>query len=169
MTPETAVRRFRIVLGVFIVGLMVSGITAFPLLTEMKMLANWLGVGEAASQVGYEGLTYWILTVKCGLEEVYARHPWVAYGTDWLAFGHLVIALFFIGPLIRPAEGRQVILAGIVACFLVMPLALICGPVRGIPLYWRLIDCSFGVLGAVPLFYCLSLLNRMVLTCGVKR
>jgi hypothetical protein len=30
---------------------------------------------------------------------------------------------------------------------------MICGQVRGIPFYWRLIDCSFGVIGAVPLIY----------------
>ncbi len=36
----------------------------------------------------------------------------------------------------------------------VIPLALICGPIRGIPFYWRLIDCSFGVVGFVPLWVC---------------
>jgi hypothetical protein len=45
--------------------------------------------------------------------------------------------------------------------WLVLPLALICGPLRGIPIYWRLIDCSFGVLGAVPLVYCLHLTRLM--------
>ena len=40
-------------------------------------------------------------------------------------------------------------------------LALICGPLRGIPVYWRLIDCSFGVIGIIPLVYCLRLLGKM--------
>ena len=31
-------------------------------------------------------------------------------------------------------------------------LALIFGPIRGIPLFWRLIDCSFGLFGAIPLW-----------------
>ena len=39
--------------------------------------------------------------------------------------------------------------------------ALLCGPLRGIPFGWRLIDCSFGVLGAVPLLYCLRLTRRL--------
>lgn len=161
MTPATAICRFRIILGLFIAGLIVSGVTAFPLLTEMKLLVSWLGLGDAVSPTGHDGLTFWILTVKCGLEDMYGHYPWIAYGTDWLAFGHIVIAMFFIGPMIRPAEARSAIWAGIAACFLVIPLALICGPVRGIPLYWRLIDCSFGVFGAVPLFYCLKLLKRI--------
>ena len=38
-----------------------------------------------------------------------------------------------------------------IACVLVLPLALVMGPLRGIPLYWRLIDCSFGVVGIIPL------------------
>ncbi|HZF87838.1 hypothetical protein [Streptomyces sp.] len=31
------------------------------------------------------------------------------------------------------------------------PLALICGPLRGIPFWWSLIDMSFGVFGVIPL------------------
>lgn len=47
------------------------------------------------------------------------------------------------------------------ACVAVIPLAMICGPIRGIPLYWRLVDCSFGVIGILPLIYCLTLIRRM--------
>jgi hypothetical protein len=38
-----------------------------------------------------------------------------------------------------------------IGCGLVIPLAAICGPLRGIPLFWLPIDISFGVLGIVPL------------------
>lgn len=161
MTASEATRRFRISLGVFILGLIASGITAFPLLAEMRLLTSWLGLDASPSPAGHSGLAFWLLTVRFGLEDVYARYPWIAYGTDWLAFGHLVIALFFVGPLIRPAGSRSVIWSGIVACVLVVPLALICGAIRGIPGYWRLIDCSFGVFGVVPLVYCLRLLRHL--------
>lgn len=33
----------------------------------------------------------------------------------------------------------------------IIPLALICGPIRGIPFFWTCVDMSFGVLGLVPL------------------
>ena len=105
-----------------------------------------------------------MLTVRDGLREMYAAHLWIAYGTDWLAFAHLVLAVFFIGPWRDPVRNVWVLRAGIIACVLVLPLALICGPLRGIPLYWRLIDCSFGVFGAVPLVYCVRLVRRMELT-----
>lgn len=159
MTTDMATRRYRAVLGLFIVGLVVSGVTAFPLLAEMRLLCDWLGVGAATAAAGHTGLEYWILTVRWGLEETYAKYPWIGYGTDWLAFGHIVIALFFIGPLRRPTESRATLAAGMAACVLVVPLALIGGAVRGIPFYWRLIDCAFGVLGIVPLLYCWRLLR----------
>jgi hypothetical protein len=148
-------------MGLFIAGLIASGVTAFPLLAEMKLLVGLIGLGDAASAEGYEGLQRWILTVRFGLEEVYARHPWIGYGTDWLAFGHLVIALFFIGPFLRPRTGRSNILAGLAACAGVIPLALIAGEVRGIPLASRLIDCSFGLVGGLLLLYCLKLLPEI--------
>ena len=161
MTPSTALFRFRITLAGFIAGLLISGLTAFPLLQELELGVNWLGLQDATSPIGHTGLDFWILTIRFGLADTYSRYPWIAYGTDWLAFGHIIIALFFIGPLLKPAESRSALYAGIAACILVIPLALICGSIRGIPLYWRMVDCSFGVIGILPLLYCLRLLPRI--------
>ena len=158
MKTTPTLSRFRAVLGLFIAGLVLSGVTAFPLLHELRVLSHLLGV-DAATHAN--GLTFWILTVRDGLEHTYAAYPWIAYGTDWLAFGHLVIAAFFIGPLIHPASSRATLYTGIGACLAVIPFALICGPIRGIPFYWRLIDCAFGVLGIIPLIYCLKLVKRI--------
>jgi hypothetical protein len=143
----------------FIIGLVVSGVTAFPLLSELRLLVRLLGADSAVPNSG--SLSSWILSVKNGLETTYAAYPWIAYGTDWLAFGHLVIAGFFVGPLIQPLSSRSVIWTGITACVAVIPLAMICGPLREIPFYWRLIDSSFGVVGIIPLIYCLRLLKRI--------
>jgi hypothetical protein len=38
---------------------------------------------------------------------------------------------------------------------------MICGALRHIPFGWRVIDCSFGILGALPLWYCLHLTRRL--------
>jgi hypothetical protein len=149
--------RFRIALGIFITGLVLSGVTAFPLLTELRLLHQITGPPEP----GGIGLAHWIDLVRNGLETTYARYPWVAYGTDWLAFGHLVIALFFIGPFLHPQTARANLLTGIAACIAIVPLALICGPLRGIPIYWQLIDCSFGAIGILPLIYCLRLIPQI--------
>lgn len=139
----------------FLIGLLISGLTAFPLLHEVRWLAACLGIPADASPAQEAGLRHWIALVREGLTHTYAQYPFIAYGTDWLAFAHLLFAvLFAAGPLRDPVRQRWVIDFGLFACVAVVPLALICGPLRGIPAYWRLIDCSFGVLGAVPLWMC---------------
>ncbi len=99
-------------------------------------------------------LTPWIERVYTALTATNASYPFLAYGTDWLAFAHLVIAAAFIGPYVDPVRNKWVITFGLMACAGVIPLALIAGSVRGIPLPWRLIDCSFGIFGSVPLLIC---------------
>ena len=157
MSPTVALRRFRIVIGLFIIGLVLSGVTAFPLLSELRWTTHLLGLDSASSPTGFSGLSFWLLTVRFGLEDIYQRYPWIAYGTDWLAFGHIVIALFFLAALFHPKESRPTLYVGIIACALVFLLAFVCGPIRGIPLYWRFIDSSFGFFGAIPLLYSLRL------------
>ena len=161
--PEaTVLRRVRLALGAFIVGLVISGVTAFPLLTELNWLVETLGVERLATSGSFfsDGAV-WILKVRDGLSVTYAAYPFIAYGTDWLAFGHLIIALFFVGPMLDPVRNVFVLKTGLWACVLVFPLALICGPIRGIPFYWRLVDCSFGVFGFPLLWYCLRLCRQL--------
>lgn len=153
--------RYRLSLGLFIVGLILSGITAFPLLTELRLLASWLGIANAADYAQLTGLQHWIARVLFALEYIMVHFPFLAYGTDWLAFGHLCIAVFFIRPLLKPLDSDWVLKCGLVCCAAVIPTALIAGHVRGIPFYWRLIDCAFGIFGAIPLWYCLRLTSRM--------
>ena len=144
-------RRIRILLVLFIIGLALSGVTAFALETEMKFLSSLLSTPGVGPSV-YADVHAWILRVQTGLTTTNERYPFIAYGTDWLAFAHLVLAILFVGPLLNPVKNIWVIHFGLIACALVVPLALICGGIRGIPLGWQLIDCSFAVLGAVPLW-----------------
>lgn len=153
--------RYRIVLGFFILALLASGITAFPLESELALVAQVRGVEALSPEQAGTGFDHWILTIRDALQDTNQRYPFLAYGTDWLAFGHIVIAVFFLGPFFRPVRNVWVLYAGLIACVLVFPLALICGPIRQIPFWWRVIDCSFGIFGAVPLLYCLRLTRRM--------
>jgi hypothetical protein len=106
---------------------------------------------EGVEQGGVQG---WIARVRDGIYETNKKYPFMAYGTDWLAFAHLVIAVAFIGPLIDPVRNKWVITFGMIACAGVVPLAMIAGHFRGIPLYWRILDCSFGLFGIIPLLVC---------------
>jgi hypothetical protein len=139
-------RSIRIWLGIFIAGLILSGITAFSLESELSVVISILKSHSVDS-----GLLPWLQRVHEALATTNAHYPFLAYGTDWLAFAHLVIAIVFIGPFLDPVRNKWVVQFGLVACVAVIPLALIAGPIRGIPFYWRLIDCSFGVFGTIPL------------------
>jgi hypothetical protein len=158
-------RRIRVWLGVFIAGLVVSGLTAFPLQTEVRWVDAALH-GHAAHMARETGLLAWMDRVNTALEATDAQYPFLAYGTDWLAFAHLVIAIAFFGPIADPVRNKWVITFGLIACAGVIPLALIAGAVRGIPVAWRLIDCSFGVFGCIPLLICRREIGRLEREAG---
>ncbi len=148
MNRPNILRRIRLCLAVIVVGLVLSGVTAFPLTWELKILARFLPIP-------------WVILVRDALIETDVRHPFLAYGTDWLAFAHLCIAAAFVGPWRDPVKNRWVIDWALICCAGVLPLALICGPLRGIPFLHRLVDCSFGVFGAVPLLLVRREIDRL--------
>lgn len=154
MRPEDYTRRIRVWLLLFIIGLAISGITAFPLLDELRWFHRLLLTSALQPIAAASGLLSWIAKVHEGLAAMHQSYPFLTYGTDWLAFAHLVMAIAFIGPYREPVRNKWVITFGLIACACVVPLALVAGAVRGIPLPWRLIDCSFGLFGCIPLLLC---------------
>jgi len=154
MDEKQTIQRIRTILVVFIVLLVLSGVTAFPLETELQIL-------HANRSLFPDFVGKWLSDVYLAIKDTNEKYPFLSYGTDWLAFAHLVIAVAFIGPLKNPVKNIWVIEFGMIACLMVIPLALIAGAVRGIPFYWRLIDCSFGVLGIIPLGWCYKLIKRL--------
>ncbi|MFT3935323.1 MAG: hypothetical protein QM726_16985 [Chitinophagaceae bacterium] len=147
-------KKIRYAIVFFMVALMLSGITAFPLETEMKWLLGFKNSMPA-------GLAAFLSTVYEGLQYTNLHYPMLAYGYDWLAFAHIVIALFFIGPLKDPVRNIWVIEWGMIACIAIIPLAFLAKPIRGIPIYWTLIDCSFGVFGIIPLYIVWKWIKRL--------
>ena len=154
-------RRTRVLLFLFTLGLLLSGITAFPLKAEVDLLQKFVGQGTFIES-HFPALSQWISKVHVGIIHADKEYPFLFYGTDWLAFGHIVIAIAFIGPLIDPVKNIWVITFGMISCILVLPLAFICGPIRGIPFFWQLIDCSFGIFGIIPLFVARRYTKRII-------
>lgn len=149
-----ASRNIRVSVGLVMIGLLLSGITAFPLQTEVTWLSRWCtSLGNPACD--------WLWQVRTALQDTNASYPFMAYGTDWLAFAHIMLAILFIGPLLNPIRNKWVLQFGLIACAAVIPLALIAGHVRDIPMFWQLIDCSFGVFGAIPLGIALLSVQRL--------
>lgn len=146
---QTLRRRIKLMTCLLIVGLILSGVTVIPLQYELNSLTALFGFAGGSSE-----LVRWLLRVRDALAQTQTQYPFLFYGTDWLAFGHFVIAIAFVGALRDPVHNRWLFDFGITACVLVIPYALVFGGFRGIPIWWRLIDCSFGVFGFIPLWLC---------------
>ena len=153
----------RLWLGVFVFGLVVSGVTAIPLVWEAGFLHR---VVQSRDIFGPE-VRGWMQAVYAGILDTNERYPFMLYGTDWLAFAHFVIAIAFLGPMRDPVRNIWVIDFGIIACLLIIPYAFVFGEVRGIPVWWRLIDCSFGVFGLVPLWLARRATKRITLMASI--
>lgn len=151
-----SLRRVRVCVGLFILGLFVSGVTAFPLVHEVAWLHGL--VGRIAPGSAMDG---WVGRVAEGLATTSAHYPFLAYGTDWLAFAHVLFALLFVGPWREPVRNRWVLEFGLMACAAIFPLALIAGPIRGIPVWWQMGDCSFGFFGGILMVFALRETRRM--------
>jgi hypothetical protein len=143
----TLLKKVRLLIIFFIVALILSGVTAFPVETELRWLLKHPALVPGFAE-------QWLKDVYTALTETNEKFPMLAYGYDWLAFAHIVIAMAFIGPLKDPVKNKWIIDWAILACIAVIPLAFTAGPIRHIPLYHILIDCSFGVIGLIPLFIC---------------
>lgn len=146
-------------LVLFVVCLVLSGATAFPLVHELRWTESLLRALSVPEHL--PGLTDWVARVREGLDATDERYPFVLYSTDWLAFAHLVIAVAFYGPYRDPVRNIWVVEFGMIACAGVVPLALICGPIRGIPFWWTVIDISFGVFGVIPLYAVRKRIKRL--------
>lgn len=132
----------------FIVALFISGVTAIPVEKELTYIIN---------HFPFDGsIKGWLQQVLIGLQHTANDYPFLFYGYDWLAFAHFVLAILFIGPLRNPVKNKWIIEFGIIACLLIIPFALTAGHFRGMPFWWRVIDCSFGIIGLIPLVSCLK-------------
>src|SRR5713226_2076600 len=99
-TKPQLLRSIRLWLSLFILGLILSGLTAFPLEQETAWLASFLD----ANPILPDSMILWIARVHAALLDTNLHYPFLAYGTDWLAFAHLVLAIAFLGPLRDPVR-----------------------------------------------------------------
>jgi len=152
MINQTALqRRIRFFLLFFIFALSIAGLTAIPLRWELGLLNHWFGINSSLYRY-IPSMAEWIDRVNDSVQHGYGQFPLLAYGTDWLTFAHIAIAIAFIGPLRDPVRNVWVIKFGMIACLLIVPWALIFGMIRDIPWFWTLIDMSFGIFGVIPLW-----------------
>jgi hypothetical protein len=148
-------KRIKFLLLVFIVVLFLSGLSVLPAEFELRCGLDLTARGSLVHE--------WLEKVYDGYRQVSLENNFLLYGYDWLAFAHFVLAILFIGPYRDPVKNIWVIEFGMIASLLIIPFAMIAGAIRGIPFWWRLVDCSFGVLGFLLLWYCDIQLRKSIL------
>jgi hypothetical protein len=139
--------RIRVYVSMVIIGLFLSGVTAFPIETELGLLVDNFASGDSK-------ISSWLGLAYLAVGMTNTQFPFLSYGTDWLAFAHIMFAVLFFGPLLNPVKNIWVVEFGMIAAVCIFPLAFCAGTVRGIPLFWTMIDCSFGVVTILLLIPC---------------
>jgi hypothetical protein len=143
-TPNQIISSIKKWILFFMVSLAFSGITAFPVETELNLIIQYFTFLPSSILQFLTGILNQVHTTN-------QNFPQLFYGYDWLVFAHVMLSILFIGVYRNPVKNIWIIEFGMLACILVFPTAFICGHVRQIPFYWQLIDCSFGIIGIIPL------------------
>jgi len=146
-------KKIKFLIIFFMTALVISGLTAFPIKSQLEM-AVWVIQNHHWKNEYID----WIERVHLGVTETSLKFSFIAYGTDWLGFAHLVIALAFIGPLRDPIRNIWVIQFGLISCIAVFPLALIAGEIRGIPMFFG--ECSIVLSGYSEASFCGLFIKR---------
>jgi hypothetical protein len=147
-------KKIRLLILFFMLALVLSGITAFPVETELR----WLLSHEYLIPSFCKN---WLQQCYDAIRETNLKYPMLAYGYDWLAFAHIIIAMAFVAPYKNPVKNKWIIDWAILACLAIIPLAFIAGSIRHIPYFHILIDCSFGIIGLIPLLLCRQWIQRL--------
>jgi len=89
--PNQLRRRIKGLTGLFIIGLVLSGATAIPLDSKLDWLVKFTGARhfvETPASTAAPAWMVWLVKVQPALHDTTAKYPSMAYGADWLAFGH---------------------------------------------------------------------------------
>jgi len=150
MKTPRALTFTRIWLILFSTTLIASGLTAIFAREGLRLLSPLFTQGSFLWTY-WPSMSAWLSLVFQAIEETYDEYPFLAYGYDWLAFGHFIISIPFLMAIRDPLYHSWVITYGISACLAVLPFALIFGAIREIPLFWRGVDTLFGNGGLIVL------------------
>jgi hypothetical protein len=148
----TDLKRTKLMLGIIVFGLLVSAVTIWPAVPELKLAVRIVWGDAEATGV----LHKFVLQAIDGLENMNDNYSFMFYAHDWLAFAHIVLAILFAGAIRDPVRNIWVVQCGLIMCALVPVLAGICIPIRGLPFCWFWFDFAFAPAAALPLWIALK-------------
>ena len=136
-------------------GLVIAGATAFFIPWGVDLIVNHTPLPKWINQ------TVWLNYVLNGVVQIDKSYDFIWYGTDWMAFAHLLFAILFYGLYKDPIRNKWLVSFGLVACVAIAPIALGFGHLRGIPLIWQFLDMAFGVIAGALLLRIKSLIQSI--------
>lgn len=137
------------------IGLIIAGGTAFFIPWGVDLIVSHSHLPKWINQ------TAWLDYVHNGVNEIDNSFDFIWYGTDWIAFAHLLFAILFSGLYRDPVRNKWLVDFGLIACISIVPIALGFGHLRGIPVVWQLLDISFGVIAGAFLLRIKSLIQSL--------
>ncbi|HRG59567.1 MAG TPA: hypothetical protein PK323_11465 [Bacteroidia bacterium] len=147
MKHKKLVIRIKYVLILFFIFLVLSNITAFRLEQELGILLRMKGYFSDRAVVFMHSMAQIILNTN-------NKYPFLCNGIVCLTFVLINIAVAFIEPLRDSIYNKWVIKLGMITCGMIFLLAFINGGISQIAYYSQLLECSFEVIGLMPLFLC---------------
>lgn len=156
-------------MGVVAGALVVSAVGTFELVATARATAALLASPPLAATARSLGILPWLTDAARALDGVAATAPSLLYLADWLAFAQLALAVLFFMAVREPVRHAWVLTFGMGVSLAVLPLALVAGAVRGIPLAWRLVDCAIGLAAFLLLWLAQRALRELVALSGPMR
>ncbi len=146
MNHDKTLKTIRFWLVLFFLGVLFGLHTVVFVEVETAFFVKYLGNGTAfAEKLPF--VSSWIDNLYISVSNTYQTYPVMAYCMDWLSYACVVFAIFMIGAIRHPVRNVWIVQVYMIACLLAAVLPFIAGPFRGIPIFWRFIDGSFGVIG----------------------
>lgn len=136
-------------------GLVIAGATAFFIPWGVDLIVTHSPLPKWINQ------TAWLNYVLNGVIQIDKSFDFIWYGTDWMAFAHLLFAILFYGLYKDPIRNKWLVSFGLIACVAIAPIAIGFGHLRGIPLIWQFLDMAFGVIAGAFLLRIKSLIQSI--------
>jgi len=149
-------KRTKLMLAIVVFGLIVSAVTIWPAIPELKMAVS-IAWGDAEPT---GTLHKFVLQAIDGLEAMEADYPFMLYAHDWLAFALIMLAILFAGAIKDPVRNIWIVQCGLIMCALVPIIPVICIPIRNLPWIWFWMDFAFAPAAALPLWIALRDIKR---------
>jgi len=153
-------KRVRIIIIAFSAIFFLSGLTVFPVEWEIRTLLKVLWGNSAPNEGMFPAIHQMLISINNDLPLLKSQYPYIFYGFDWLGFAFIIMTILFLGTLRDPVRNKWIFQFALISCILVIPMAFIFAPLRGLPWTWAFVDSSFGVFGAIPLIIILKELKK---------